>query len=266
MRLSTPKRYQPGRGQRRHLINSRRWIWLWLITPVIALAGYYIYEQREALGPPVRDFIAERLEDAQSGVATITAPTPLPTTDPTQRIARADGLWSQGAVEAALDEYQVAVEGAPNDVRVHHRYAYGLLIEGRVGDALTAAEDAVTANPFSSDAWAIRAFALARNDRYAEAIASGLQALSLDPTNSSALAYMGLAYFRAGQPAQAEQAINRALDADPENPEVYYVRGLYNFEVNFLLDDYLEDMQQAFELAPNLPHITVELAWAYWNM
>lgn len=266
MHLHTPKRYRVGRRQRRHLIGSMRWLWLWILTPILVFAGYQVYERRDEFGPPVREFISERVEDAQSGIATVIAPTPLPTTDPTQRIVRADALWSQGAVENALDEYEVAREGAPNDGRVHYQYTYGLLIEGRNDEALRAAEATVTANPFSSDAWAIRAFALTRADRYAEAIASALQALSLDPNNATALAYMALAYLGAGQPGAAEQALNRALEADPENPDVYYVRGLWNLEANYDQFAYQDDLETAHELAPNLPHITVELAWADWGL
>lgn len=266
MQLNTPKRYRVGKRQRRHLFSSTRWLWLWLLTPLLLFGAYQVYERRDELGPPARQFIEDRLNDAQSGLATVTAPTPLPTTDPSQRITRADGLWTQGSVETALAEYEQARSGAPNNVRVHYQYTYGLLIEARYDEALPAAEATVTANPFSSDAWAIRAFALAANDRYAEAIASGLQALSLDPNNTTAMAYMALAYIDAGLPAMAEQMLNRALEVDVENPVVYYARGLWNLAANYDQAAYLDDLQTAHELAPNLPHFAVELAWAYWGL
>lgn len=266
MQLNTPKRYRAGKRQKRHMVSSLRWLWLWLLTPLIVFAGYQIYEQREQLGPPVREFIADRVSDAQSGIATAVAPTPLPTADPGQRIARADALWLQGSVETALTEYEQAKRGAPNDVRVFYQYTYGLLIEGRAEEALAAAEQTVTANPFSSDAWAIRAFALTRNDRHPEAVASALQALSLNPNNATALAYMALAYVNAGLPSMAEQTLERALEIDAENPDVYYVRGQWNNLANYDQAAYQNDLQTAHELAPNLPHIAVELAWADWGV
>ena len=266
MRLNTPKKYRVGKRQKRHMVSSLRWLWLWILTPIIIFGGYQIYERRDEFGPPVQEFIRDRVNDAQSGLATAAAPTPLPTSDPSQRIARADALWTQGAVETALDEYEQAKAGAPNDARVYYQYTYGLLIEGRAAEALPAAEETVTANPFSSDAWAIRAFALARNDRYPEAVASALQALSLDPNNATALAYMALAYSDAGMPSMAEQTLDRALEIDPENPAVFYVRGLWNLAANFDQAAYQADLQTAYELAPNLPHIAVELAWANWGL
>ena len=105
---------------------------------------------------------------------------------------------------------------APNDVRVHYRYTYGLLIEGKYKAALGAAEHTVTANPFSSDAWAIRALALAHNKQYAAAIASGLQALSIDPNNATALAFMAETYLDADQPGQAEEKANQAIERRPQ--------------------------------------------------
>jgi len=266
MHLQTPKRYQGGRRQKRHLISSSRWLWLWILTPILIFGGYQIYERREEFGPPVREFIEERLVDAQSGLETAVAPTALPTTDPSQRISRADALWTQGSVETAMEEYNQAREGAPNDARVYHQYTYGLLIEGRIEEALIAAEQTVTANPFASDAWAIRAFALTRNGRHPEAIASALQALSLNPNNTTAMAYMALAYVDAGQPIMAEQTLNRALEISEEDPMVYFVRGLWNLQANYDQNAYLDDLETAYALAPNLPHIAVELAWAQWGL
>ena len=265
MYLRTPKRYQTGR-KRRHLFGSLRWLWLWILTPIIVFLGYQIYERRDEFGPPVREFVDNAISDARSGISTVVAPTPLPTSDPTQRIVRAGNLWAQGAIEQAISEYELAREGAPNDIGVHYFYTYGLLIEGRLQEALEAAEDTVTANPFSSDAWAIRALALSRNGRQAEAIASAMQALSLNPNNATAMAFQGQAYVDAGQPGLAEDAINRALSNDPDNFEAHYARGLWNLAANFDSFASHDDLEIAYDLAPNMPSIAVELAWAKWRI
>ncbi len=263
MYLRTPKRYQAGH-KRRYLV-SLRWLWLWVLTPIVVVLGWMIYEEREQFGPPVRQFIANAVDDASGGFATITAPTPLPTTNPTDHITRGDNAWQQGAIEQAVGEYRSAVSGAPNDARVHYRYTYGLLIEGDASEALTAAENTVTANPFAADAWAIRALALERNGSYAEAIASALQALSIEPKNAKALAFMAETYLDADQPAQAEEKANQAVDADPDSAEAHYARGLFYADSAFDDEAALQDFQAAHQIAPNLPQVLVEMAWANWR-
>lgn len=266
MYLRTPKRYQVNNGRRRrHLIGSTRWLWLWILTPIVVVAGYFIYEGRDQYGPQVRDAIATVVNDAQGGIATIVAPTALPTTDPSDHIIRGDNAWVQGAMEQATDEYRQAAAGAPNDVRVHYRYTYGLIMEGQYAEALTAAENAVTANPFSADAWAIRALALEKNGRYPEAIASALQALSIDPKSATAYAFMSETYLDANQPAQAEEKANQAVNANPDSAEAHFARGRFYAESAFLDDDALADYGTAHDLAPNMPQVLVELAWINWR-
>lgn len=260
MYLRTPKRYQTGH-RRRHLF-SLRWLWLWILTPLVVAGGWLVYEQREQLGPPVRDFVSNAVDQARGGIATIVAPTPLPTSDPGDHIVRGDNAWAQGAIEQAVSEYKQAVGGSPNDVRIHYRYTYGLLIEGENEAALAAAENAITANPFSSDAWAIRALALARNERYGEAIASGLQALSLDPDNATALAFMAQSYLDADLPALAEERATQAVETDPDNAEAHYALGLWNAYSNFDRVTAIQDFQAAHDLAPNLPQVLVDMAQA----
>ncbi len=264
MYLRTPKRYQVGH-KRRHLFSTR-WFWLWVLTLVAVIGGWQVYDRRDQLGPPVRDFISNAVDQAGGGFATMTAPTPLPTTNPADRIVRGDNAWEQGAIEQAVTEYGAAVSGAPNDMRVHYRYTYGLLIDGNYKDALDAAEHTVTANPFSADAWAIRALALADNQQYAKAIASGLQALSIDSNNATALAFMAQAYLAADQPGQAEEKANQALSIDPNNAEANYARGAIDYSSSFDFVSALDYYQTAHDLAPNLPQIMVEMAWTNWQL
>ncbi len=264
MYLRTPKRYQVGH-RRRHLF-SIRWLWLWILTPIIVIAGWLIYQQRDQLGPPIRQFVADTVDNARGGIATMTAPTALPTTDPADHIIRGDNAWSQGAIEQAVAEYKAAADGAPNNVQIHYRYTYGLLIDGDNAAALSAAEDTITANPFVADGWAIRALALARNQRYPEAVASALQALAIDPKDVDALAFMAEAYLNAGQPATAEEKINQALQIDPNSFEANYMQGVWTVQANFDYTGALDAFQTAHDLAPNMPQALINMAWANWNL
>ena len=70
MYLRTPKRYQK---QTRHVF-SLRWLWLWILTPMVTLSGMYLYENRAELAPPIQQAIEDAARNLQGGVATMTAP------------------------------------------------------------------------------------------------------------------------------------------------------------------------------------------------
>lgn len=245
---------------------SMRWLWLWILTPIVAVVGYVIYLNADEIGPQIRDTISDTFDRAGGGIATMMAPTPLPTSDPTERLAAADNLWTQGSIEEALNSYGMLLVNAPNDVRSHYRYTYGLLVERRDEEALEASERALNANPFAADVWAIRSWALSRNGFYAEAISAALQALSLDPGHAPALAFMAEAYLDAGQPALAEERVNQALEADPESPEAYFARGRWNTDANFDITAARSDFDMAASLAPNMPNALIERAWSDWGL
>jgi tetratricopeptide (TPR) repeat protein len=257
MYLRTPKRYQK---QRRHVI-SLRWLWLWILTPVVALTGYYIYENRAEFAPPVQTFVSGIADSARMGVATITAPTPMPTENPVARLQIANAAWSNGSIDEALREYEQALPNDPNNVQAHYRYAFGLVMQGRAREALEAAEKTITANPYYSDSWAIRAQALTENGRYGEAIASAMQALSLNAQSARATAFLAEAYYRSNQIERALTTVQRALDMDPDCFEALYVYGLIQGESIFDFETAMESFQRAYTIAPNMPYIGIEIAW-----
>lgn len=257
MYLRTPKRYT--RGQRRSPI-SLRWLWLWIVTPIVAFVGIQIYQNIDVIGPPVHQAIYNMVNSAENTLATAAAPTALPTQDPAERLARADGNWQEGRIEAAIQDYQAAVAGAPNDVVAHYRITLGLLMEGQLDDALEAAERTITADPFSSDAWAIRAMALDWNRRYGEAIASGLRALEINPNNARAMAFIAEAYLDSDEPELARSMVESALEIDPNSYEAYRVRAQIAQNWDFDAITAKADFQQAYDLAPNLPQQTIDLS------
>lgn len=264
MYLRTPKRYRVGKRPRRHLFSGRR-LMLWLVLLLAIAGGVFVVQRSDEYGPPVREFVAGVVEQAQGGLATLTAPTPLPTEDPTLQLARANESWSRGAIEDAVTAYQSLASALPNDATVHYRIALGLITEGRIEEGIAAAEDAVTANPFSADAWAIRAHALERDGRYPEAVASALQALSIDPNNARAHAFMGEAYMDAGRADLAQESIGRALDRDPDGYEGNYVDALMQWQVLYDTQLAAERFAAAYDAASNLPTVTVDRAWFEWG-
>ncbi|MCB9452983.1 MAG: tetratricopeptide repeat protein [Anaerolineaceae bacterium] len=255
MHLRTPKRYR--RGNKRSPI-SLRWLWLWILTPIVVYFGIQIYNNLDTIAPPIQQALYNMADSAQSQMATAQAPPPTPTEDPSDAISNADANWSQGRIEAALSDYKRVLDAVPNDVQTYYRYTLGLTMEGRLTDAQAAAEQLVTANPFSSDAWALRAMVLDWSGKPGEAIASALHALELDQNSARAKAFLAEAYYDMGDSEQALDTVNQALELDPQSFEALRVRGLLSWNT-----DYLETRQyfsEAYDIAPNMPYLAIDLA------
>jgi tetratricopeptide (TPR) repeat protein len=257
MQLRTPKRYM--RGNRRSPI-SLRWLPLWIITPLVALGGYYLYNQREQIIPPVREVVDNFISNAENGLATVTAPTATPTENPTSRLQLAGSDWQEGRIESAVDNYMVIMDAVPNDDGVYYRITYGLIMEGRVEQAVEMAERTVTANPYSSAAWAIRAAALNRAGRYGEAIASALRALDINDANATALAHLSEAYFNVDEFDLAMSTAERAVETDPENIDALRVRGLMARAIDGDPLTASQYFDEAYAIAPNLPLMAINRA------
>ncbi len=258
MYLKTPKRYSKSKQRRSPL--SLRWLWLWILTPAVVFAGMQIYQRRAEFAPPVEQAITNVIQSVQSGVSTVVAPTATATENPTAKLNLAENDWREGRIESAVNSYLVIANALPNDVTVHNRLAFGLIMQGRDDEALDAAESAVTADPFSADAWAIRALALDRNERAGEAIASSLRALELDANSARALAFLSLAYYTEGEYPLALSTSERALQVDPSSYEALNVRGVIAQSYEFDRDSARDYYQQAYDIAPRVPYVAVDLA------
>jgi tetratricopeptide (TPR) repeat protein len=256
--LKTPKRYAKTK-QRRSPI-SLRWLWLWILTPIVIVVGVQLYKRRAEFAPPVQQAIMNAIDSVQSGVSTVVAPTATATENPSAKLNSAENDWREGRIESAVNSYLVIAGALPNDATVHNRLAFGLITEGRYQEALSAAEGAVTANPFSSDAWAYRALALDRNDRAGEAIASALRALELDAKNARAMAFLALAYYSNGNYDLAESTSDQAVQMDSGSYEALNVRGVIAQSVQFDRDSAKQYYQQAYDIAPRIPYVAVDLA------
>ena len=262
MYLRTPKRYT--QGQRRSII-SLRWLWLWILTPVVIFFGVRIYNDRETYIPQVEAIMGGVLDSAQTSLATAMAPTPLPTENPSFQITAAESAWSRGAIEEAITLYENLLAIMPNAVEPHYRMTLGLIMNGQEEEALEAAERTVTADPYDPDAWAIRAMALDWSGRYGEAIGSAQRAIELaGDTNpvaaARAQAFLAEAYFDLEQYDRALSTANRALETNPDSYEAYRNRALIVQSTQFDFAAALEDLETAHALAPNLPYITIDLA------
>jgi tetratricopeptide (TPR) repeat protein len=243
-------------------VISLRWLWLWILTPVVVLIGVAIYQNRDDLQPRVTAFFDDMVQSAGDEISTRRAPVPTPTQDPTNDLVRANDAWSRGSIEEAITLYGDILPTTPNDLAVHYRYTLGLIMQGQRDMAMEAAGNTVTANPFAPDAWSIQALAFNRTGEYAQGIASALQALQyasaaavdenpgLVPARARALALLAEAYHGNGQYERAQSTVDQALDLNPDSAEAYYVLGLLSQDRDFLLADARDNFAIAYELAP----------------
>jgi tetratricopeptide (TPR) repeat protein len=208
------------------------------------------------------------VNQAQEGIATAMAPTPMPTEDPILRLTSANAAWERGAIEEAVNMYGDLLSAVPNSVDIHYRWTLGLIINGDLQAALDAAERAVTADPYDPDGWAIRAMALDWNGRYGEAVASAQRAIELagdaDPLAAArAQAFLAEAFFDLEQYDRALSTVNRALEVNPDSSEALRNRALIVQQTQFDFDAALRDLEAAFAIAPNMPYIATDLAVLY---
>lgn len=246
MYIQTPKRY---RGTaRRSMISCGRLVGLALLVALIA-GGVFIYQNRDTIQPQIARIASGAMRSMEEQVATMTAPTPTPTTDPTVNLVNAENAWARGSISEALTYYQQAVPSQPNNVLVHQRVTLGLLTRGDVEQALDYAERTVTADPFSADAWATRSFAFSWEDDYEQGIVSALQALDIDPDHVAARAFLAYGYWGAGQTELANSRATQAIEADPNRFEGYWVRALIRENNLFDFEGARSDYESALSLA-----------------
>lgn len=251
---------RPRRPTSRRRGFSVRRLLVWLVAPVMILTAaglFYMRDEVRIMIAPLFDSVAKQAVDT---AATITAPTPQPTQDPSSNRRLAEAAWANGQYQEAVRLYQEILPALPNDVSAHYYYTLGLIMQGRIDDAVKAAENAVTANPFSSDAWAIRAMALNREERLTDSIVSAMRAIELNPESARARAFLAESFAELGRATRAEQEIERALDLNPDSYEAHYVNGLYQWEVAYEFQAARIALEEAYELSNGATHVGLRLA------
>lgn len=251
---------RPRRPTSRRRGFSIRRLFVWLLAPVLIVGAAGVYTMRDEVRimiAPLFDSVAKQAADT---VATIGAPTPLPTQDPSSNRRLADAAWANGQYQEAVRLYEEILPALPNDVTAHYYYTLGLIMQGRIDEAVAAAENTVTANPFSSDAWAIRAMALNREERLTDSIVSAMRAIELNPESARARAFLAESFAELGRASRAEQEIERALDLNPDSYEAHYVNGLYQWEVAFDFGAARIALEEAYELSNGAAHVGLRLA------
>ncbi len=261
MYLKTPKRYTT-RGSRRRLINLR-WLWLYLLTPIVVVIGAGVWQNQAMLRKPIEDWLSAQAQAAADRVATMQAPTPTPTDSPANYLVVANAAYQRGAVDTAIANYSLAADGLPNDVALYYRLAHLMITNGQAQRGLEIAERAINADPYDPRGWAIKGMALDWLGESELAIAFIIEAIKLDPENAEAYSFLAEAYADNGNGEAAVEAAERALSIDPANFNVQrnyaYVLALRGDR-----DGAIQAYERALELEPSQAYIAFNLANLYF--
>lgn len=268
MYLRTPKRYRRQRRQLR--LFSRRVVVTLLLIPLIAAIGWYFWNHQEE----VRSSVLPELEAFRDTIQTQVAAAPTPTATPDLLSAQSGCAvaYQQGRLEEAINQCKVLADGHPNDVELHYRITYLMVITSNFGsdiarldEALAYAEKTINASPLLPHGWAIRAMVLDWKGDLGRALASALQARSLDDQFAPTYAFLGEIYHDLGQDDMALSYLDRALELDTAGvavPYAFRTRGLI-FSSQGFFEDAIQPYQAAVNNAPNEGYIAIELANNY---
>jgi len=224
MYLHTPKRYTP-RGRKPRLI-SLRWLWLYLLAPIVIIGGALAWDFRDSLSQAVSNAIGH------IKLPQINAPTPTPTLPAADLQARVQNALQSGDLKTALDEMRAYNDSNPNDVKWHvvltqmlTMRAYGNDPQTSPQAAVDMGETAINANPEVADGWAAEAFALDWNKQYQAALGDALHANDLGDPSGMADAVLAGIYFDLNKVQEAGAAADNALKANPNLAYAFFVKG-----------------------------------------
>jgi tetratricopeptide (TPR) repeat protein len=130
---------------------------------------------------------------------------------------RALDLLEKGQYEAAIAEWNKALEISPEDAKAHNNLGIALVRQGRIEEAITHFQKATEINSRFDRAEYNLGCAFAKLERPDQAIAHWQRALVLNPSYADAHNDLGAALFRKGRLDEAIVHLQRALEIDPRH-------------------------------------------------
>jgi tetratricopeptide (TPR) repeat protein len=134
--------------------------------------------------------------------------------------------------DAALREYQAALQCEPHSVRTHHTVAFLLAAQKRSREAETHLQEALRLNPKNADAWFNLGFLYDQEQRAPKAIDAFREAVRLNPKLDRAWYGLGLCLASAGDHLGASQALQRVTELQSSNGFAWYQLGMAYHAMN----------------------------------
>jgi len=230
MYLRTPKRYTE-KGKRRSLINLR-WLWLYILAPVVLIPALLIWDFRDQIRPIVGNMIP---------TIVINPPTPTATIPPKDYAQLMSNAFQGGDINSAITLLKgFTMDVAPNDITLNTLLAQLIVLRAyggdpaKLDDAHTAAQRAINANPEVADGWITMALVLDWSGKPQEGLPYALRAKDLDEKSLMVQAVLAEIYHDLQKDDLATKLIDDAIKVGKSDPNVnrkalshaYYVKGL----------------------------------------
>jgi len=166
----------------------------------------------------------------------------------------------QGKFEAAIEDFEKAVEIKPDNPQLH--FTLGQLNQriNKYNDAVMHYANAIKYNPQYSEAYGNRAALYQLQGKNEAAAKDFKQITTLDPHSPHAYRERGKLLFRLGNNAEALKCFSKALGIDPQHVESLANRGsLYTASGEY--DLATKDFSAAIKLNPDSPAAYNNFAW-----
>lgn len=222
MYLRTPKRYTP-KGSKRPLI-SLRWLWLYLLAPVVIIAATLAWDNRENLSQQIA-IAANRIPLPHPFAPTATATLP-----PTDLVTRISQTLENGSINDALDAMRAYSDSVPNETKWHSTLAQTLILRAHddpnlIEQAKQAGMAAINANPEAVEGWVSYALVLDWAGQSQTALSYALHAKDMGDTTGMSSAVLAGIYFTLGDVKQASALADEAIKANPNLAYAHFVKG-----------------------------------------
>jgi tetratricopeptide (TPR) repeat protein len=175
-----------------------------------------------------------------------------------------DSAWvlaEKGRYEAAVAEWNKALELSPDDARANYNLGIALARTGKPGDAIARYQKALKADPDFAEVHANLGVALSQKGRLDEAIAHFEKALKLNPASAEVHINLGVALVWKRQTDAAIAHFEKALAINPASAEAHRNLGDAFYHLRGKTRDALSHWRAALRLAPNHPLVLNQAAW-----
>lgn len=280
MQLRVPKRYQTQR--RRRGLFKRRSTWLLLFTIITGTVAYFVMQDPDPYRTSASNLASNISNELDAARADVFPEQPTATPDVRQDIVECENAYMLGDLITVMEACQRALVGRPNDVALHYREAYTLVITSslgqnteRINEAIEMADMTILANPLAPEGWAVKAMALDWGRQHEEALPYALRALELNPDYVMAKAHLANIYRNLGRQELARPLIQEALEdveqggVDAETrAQVYrnYGRFIASVDGFEFFDAALAAMQEARQAMPSHTYIAIEMSDIYFSL
>lgn len=175
-----------------------------------------------------------------------------------EAVKQGAALLQQEDLEAALAEFEKAVDLHPGLAEAHEKVGY---IQEQRGDFPAAAKaygQAVKINPYRFDYSVSLAQVYQKMSSFADAVRAYLHACELDPQSYQARLNLGICYRKAGQLDDSVACLNKAIELSPDDPAGHAELGL-TYDAQGKYYEAIHEYNESLERNPEQAEVLINL-------